>query len=322
MDEIKLYEQLQPPPPPDAGRLREAARARLTTATSAPLAHPPKRRSTVLAVTAAAALAAAGTSYGLAATYGAASPRLSTTGGRTTPIGLTAVQGCPGQYITAGTLKQVSGTQLIVQPASDSDHVNRAWRSQQVTVATKASTVTRIPASGTVSDITDGARVSVQGTWSGDRLAATQVDIQAGLPPMRSFGPRFPRNPGNLRKLSPPPGTPKFGPPFATGTVKDAHGGDFTVLWQSPLQGVRRIRVTTSGSTSVETNASASLSQLTLGANIVAVGSLGHDGVMTASAVTEEPSGTLILLPHSPVKIRSSGCSAPAITTAVILTSG
>lgn len=327
MDEIKLYEQLQPPPPPDALRLREAARARLTTATSAPPAHPARGRSTVLAVTAAAALAAAGTSYGLTAAHDAPGARLSTTAGRSTTAGpstiagLTAVQGCPGTYLTAGTLKQVSGTQLTVQPANDSDHVNRAWRSQPVTVATTASTVTRIPASGTVSDITDGSRVSVQGAWSGRSLTATQIDIQAGLPPVRSFGPRLPLHPGKIRKLS-PPGAPKFGPPFATGTVEDAHDGDFTVVSQSPLQGGRRIRVITSTSTSVETTATATLSQLTLGGNVVAVGSVGHDGVMTAKAVTQQPAGTQILLPHSPVKVRSSGCSAAAITTAVILPAG
>jgi len=327
MDEIKLYVQLQQPPPLDAPRLREAARARLTAATSAPPAHPARRRGTVLAVTAAAAVAAAGTSYGLTAAHGTATPRLSTTTGRGTTIGLTAVQGCPGEYVTAGTLKQVSGTQLSVQPlsarpATDAGQVNGAWRSQPVTVATKASTVTRIPASGTVGNITNGARVSVQGTWSGRNLAATQVEIEAGLPPMRSFGPRLPRHPGSIRKPSPPPGLPRFGPPFAIGTVEDAHDGDFTVVTQNPLSGVRHIRVITSSSTDVETNVSASLSQLTLGANVLAVGSIGHNGVMTASAVTEQPSGTLILLPGKPVKVRSSDCSAAAITTAVILSTG
>jgi hypothetical protein len=316
VDEIKLYEQLQPPPLPETARMREAARARLTAATSATPAHPAKRRGTVLAVTAAAALAAAGTSYGLTAAHGAASPRQSTAAGRATTTGLTAVEGCPGKYITAGTLKQVSGTQLVVQPASDADRVNRVWQAQPVTVATSTSTVVTVPGTGTVSDITDGSRVQVQGSWSGRSLAAAQVSITAGLPPASSFAPH-PLNPGRLRKLSPPKGAPKFGPPFATGTVEDVRSGDFTVVTQNPLLGVSRIRISTSSSTRVLTEVSTSLSQLTVGANVVAVGPISH-GVMTASTVTE-PAGGRVLLAGGPVKVRSSGCSAQAITTAVIV---
>lgn len=61
-------------------------------------------------------------------------------------------------YITAGTLEGVSGTQLIIQPANDQDHMNRTWRAQPVTVATSASTAITRPVSGTVSDIADGSR--------------------------------------------------------------------------------------------------------------------------------------------------------------------
>ena len=60
---------------------------------------------------------------------------------------------------------------------------------------------------------------------------------------------------------------------------------------------------------------------LAAGANIVAVGQLGPHGVLTASIVTE-PSVVRIELAGGPAKIRPSGCSADAITTAAILAGG
>ena len=310
MDEIKLFEELRPPAPLDGQRMRDAARARLNAATSAPLERPLRRRGTVVAIAAAGALAVGGASYGLTAATGSAGTHPA--GSSRLPVstaGLTAVQGCPGKYVTAGTLKQVSGTQLALQPVSDT---------RQVTVLTNSSTSITVPATGTVSDITDGSRVTVQGTWSGRSLAATQISVQAGLPPAGSIGPRFPRHHGHVRKLAPPKGVPPQGPPFVTGTVKAARDGSFTVVAKNPFGGARRVRVITSSSTEVKTAAKASLSQLSIGSNVVAVGPVGHGGVMTASTVTE-PAGGQIELPGGLVKIRSHGCSAAAITTAAIL---
>ncbi len=104
-----------------------------------------------------------------------------------------------------------------------------------------------------------------------------------------------------------------------TGTVVDAHDGSFTVDTQTPAG--LRVQVTTSNSTKVVTKASASLSQLDLRANVVAVGQVGPGGVLTASTVTE-PSVTEIVLTGGPAKLRPSGCSASAITTAAILACG
>lgn len=324
MDEITLFKELQPPPPADAPRMREAARARLTAAASGAPRHPARpRHRTVLVVASAAALAAAGTSYGLAAVGGGPSAAPSgTSRAQATAAGLTSVNGCPGSYITAGTLEKVSGTQLTIQPANDADHVNRSGHAKPVTVDTSASTQITRPASGTVSDITDGAHVDVQGTWSGSALVATQVGIEAALPAPRSFGPQVPGPLGNLRKLYGP--TPKLhatnfaAPPFANGTVADAHGGSFTVVTDRPLLGVLRIHVITSSSTKVVTKAGASLNQLTIGANVVVVGTIGSGGVLTASTVAE-PSLMKIELAGSPVKVRTSSCTASAITTAAIL---
>jgi hypothetical protein len=217
-------------------------------------------------------------------------------------------------YITAGTLEQVNGTQLILQPANDADHVNRTWRAQPVTVATSPSTVITRPVSGTVGDITDGSHVVVQGTWSGGRLAATEVGIEVALPSPSSFGP--PVSGQNLHKLLPPQGW--LGPPVATGTVVDAHDGSFTVVMDNLGLGAQRVQVTTSNSTKVVTKASASLSQLSPGANVVAVGQIGPHGVMTASTVAE-PAVLGIVLAGGPAKIRPAGCSAAAITTAAVL---
>lgn len=262
----------------------------------------------MLAAAAAAALVAAGTGYGLTAAQGSGRAAQ-----RSTAAGVTAVYGCAGMYLTAGTLKQVSGTRLVIQPANDQDHVNRNWRAQPVTVATSPSTAITRPASGTVSDITDGSHVTVQGTWSGGTLAATQVGIEAALPAPGSFWPPIPASAPKLRGA---PG--RF--PAVTGTVVHAHDGAFTVDAQGPA-GLRRVRVTTSGSTQVVTKVSASLSQLDLGANVVAVGRIGSDGVMTASTVAES-SEMEIVLAGGPAKLRPSGCSASAITSAAIQAGG
>jgi hypothetical protein len=313
VDEIKLFEQLRPPPPPDAARMREAARARLAAATGAPLAHPARRRSTVVAVAAAGALVAAGAGYGITDAQGGSS-HLPSGSSRllTTAAGLTAVNGCPGKYVTAGTLKKVIGTQAVIQPATG----------RLVTVATSPAAVITRPVSGTVSDITDGSQVTVQGTWSGRRLAATQVGIEAGLPAPGSIGPRLPRHRGNvpaLFKLRPPKGV--LPPPLARGKVVNAHDGSFTVIMRNAIPGVRRVQVITSHATKVLMDASTSLSQLDIGANVVAVGQIGSDESLTASTVTEPPGGR-IMIGGGLVRLRTSGCSASAIMTAAILASG
>jgi hypothetical protein len=316
VDEIKLFEELEPPPPPDAARMRDAARARLIAATCAAPGHEARRRNSVVAVAAAAALVAAGTGYGLAAARsGGPNPARSTTGGSgtTTPhttkpstaAGLTAVLGCPGMYITAGTLEQVSGTRAILESANGP---------RRITVATSASTVITRSVTGTLGDVTDGSHVSVIGTWSGAKLAATEVSIGAALPATAS---KFPvgRSFVAPRTLRPPKGF--FGPPFAGGTVTDAHDGGFTVIMRTSLTRARRIVVTTSSSTEVRTQARSSLGQLSLGDDVVAVGQVARNRVLTAGTVAESPF-VQILVPGGLSKLRTSGCSASAITTAVV----
>ena len=217
-------------------------------------------------------------------------------------------------YITAGTLEQVNDAQLIIQPADDQDHVNRDWRAKPVTVATTASTAISRPASGTLSDITDGSHVQVQGTWSGQKLAATEVGIEAALPALPV--PKFPAN-GHVRtrvlKGS-------LGLPFATGTVVDAHDGGFTVILRNPIAlpgAPTQVQVITSSATEVVGRVNASATALDLGSNVVAVGPIGANGVMAASTVAES-SIINTLLAGGPVELKPSSCSASAITTAAI----
>jgi hypothetical protein len=305
VDEIKLFGELKPPPPASAPRMRDAARARLTAATSAPQSHPAMRRSTVVTVAAAAALVAGGTSYGLTAGQGGLSGSKSLPA---TAAGLTAVRGCPGKYITAGTLEKVSGTRAMIEPRA-SAHL--------ITVATSSSTVINRPVTAAVSDITDGSRVVVTGIWSGRSLAATHVGIEEGLPAPGFLGGLPPRH---ARKVRNPPQPPKGAPTVTGGTVVDVHDGSFTVLLL-PIPGGRRIQVTTSDSTKVMKDATASLSQLNLGANVVAVGRLGPHGSLRASTVTE-PAFASFIIGRGLVRLRPWGCSASAITTAAILAGG
>lgn len=331
MDEIKLFGLLQPPPPPDAARIRENARARLTAAANAPLAHPARRRVLAVgAVAAAAAVMAAGTGYGLTiaqrGTGHLPGGRIQT---HVTAAGLSAVHGCAGEYITAGTLKQVSGTRLVIQPANDHDHHDRAWRAHPVIVVTTRSTVISRPAPGKAADITDGSKVVVQGSWSGGRLAAAQVGIEKTTPVI-SLGPPTSHHPAAIAGLIPKgqhlprharriPPAMLLHPSFATGTVTGAHDGSFTVIMYRPFPGLpARIRVTTSSSTSVETKASIGPGQLNAGVNVVVVGRMGPHGVLTASVV-EEPPVMGVVLAGAPTKLRPRSCSASAITTAAVL---
>jgi hypothetical protein len=273
-----------------------------------------RRLAAGVAVAAAASVVAAGAGYGITAAQVGSSPLPGTTAGSTSAAGLTAVHGCPGMYMTAGTLRQVSGTRLVVKPANDTDHVNRVWRAKPVTVATTRSTAVTIPTTGTLSDITDGSRVEVSGTWSGSSLAAAQVSLVTGKPPQVSYGLLFKGKPGHLHRTGPK--GMRF--PAVNGTVADADNGGFTVLDDDPLLGNYRVRVITSSSTKVQGYTRTRLSQLNLGANVVAVGTIGRDGVMTAITVAESGVNVMILA-GGPVNIRTAGCSASAITTAAVL---
>jgi hypothetical protein len=286
VDEITLFEQLRPPAPADAPWIREAARLRLAAA-SAPPARPARR--VTLAAVSAAALAVAGASYGLTAGLSGTAAE----GGSGSPsatAGLTAVSGCPGMYLRAGFLVQVSGTRLTIGSYP-----------RNATVAVSSSTSVTVPVTGTAGDITAGSHVFVTGYWTGTTFTAAKVGIEPSLPVRLGV-----------------PAEPK--PPVLVGTVDSVRDGSFTVTVPEASGHSRinaKIRVTMADSTQVMKPARAGLRQLHVGANLVVVGRLGPDGVLTASTVVE-PSFIRIAGLGQPTKVKPASCSASGIAAAVL----
>jgi hypothetical protein len=164
---------------------------------------------------------------------------------------LTAVSGCAALESASGTLEQVNGSSLVIKTASG----------QPLTVTTTASTEAgEVGASGSLlGDVTDGASVTVWGPSSDAAIAAFGVIIA---------------NPAQ-QHVQPPPGMI-----VVKGTVADASSAGFTVVTADGT----RVPVTTSGDTSVSV-LNASLGQFPVGASILALGSAGPDGTLSAVGV-------------------------------------
>lgn len=227
--------------------------------------RPTARRRSALAASAAAALVLlGGAGYGVTAALTGHAAGAVRAGAKT--AALTAVHGCTTLEQVTGTLAQVNGGRLVITTASG----------QPVTLSATAATM--VSASGApLSDITDGASVSVAGPSSGGTIAA------------------------HIVKLGQPAGTNKPAPPgagaqqqqqtsagitAARGTVADASAAGFTVVTASGT----RIPVTTSSGTIVSV-VNASLSQLQAGAATIAVVRPGPDGTLSAAAVVQVPAG-------------------------------
>ncbi len=225
----------------------------------------------MLAAGAAAALVLiGGAGYGLTAAF--TGPSASPAGAGATAA-LTAVGGCTGLKEASGTLEQASGTGLVIKTASG----------QLVTVTASASThvsLGRAP----LTDITDGAFVMVGGRESGETIAAHAVGL--GLSPF------------NGRIVAPPEVA------TAQGTVADAGPSGFTVVRPDGT----RVAVTTSSETNVNL-LHASLSQLRTGVSSIAIGRVGPDGTLAATAILQPG--------VSGGKLEVKGCSPGSITTAV-----
>jgi hypothetical protein len=253
-----------------------------------------KPRRVLVAAAAAVVLVAGAVSLGLIGWLGGHGD-----GSMVAAAGLTAVNGCSGLDATSGTLEQVNGTSLVVKTPAG----------QRVTVTTSASTAVNREVTGSVRDITDGMHVIVHGTYAEGRIAARSVGI--------GVAPKLPI-PGGGR---PKPADRRFPAPvwgqsgFAIGTVQNASDRGFTVV----MAGGIRAPVTTSGSTTVFTLASASLSELKTGEYIVAVGSAGPDGTLAAATVEEGTS-----LPHVQhgdgiSSLPRIGCSSSTVATAALV---
>ncbi len=230
-----------------------------------------RRPRAMLAAGAAAALVLiGGAGYGLTAAF--TGPSASPAGAGATAA-LTTVGGCTGLKEASGTLEQASGTGLVIKTASG----------QLVTVTASASThvsLGRAP----LTDITDGAFVMVGGRESGETIAAHAVGL--GLSPF------------NGRIVAPPEVA------TAQGTVADAGPSGFTVVRPDGT----RVAVTTSSETNVNL-LHASLSQLRTGVSSIAIGRVGPDGTLAATAILQPG--------VSGGKLEVKGCSPGSITTAV-----
>jgi hypothetical protein len=213
------------------------------------LAGPARR---ALLVTGSAA-AAAVLLVGVAAATGLVQVDLSgpSTSGPSTETAFTAVSGCPALESANGTLEQVNGGSLVIKTASG----------QPLTVTTTAATEAgEVGASGSLlGDITDGASVTVSGPSSDGTIAAFFVIVA---------------NPAQ-QNPQPPPGMV-----VVKGTVADASTAGFTVVTSDAT----RVPVTTSGHTAVSV-LNASLGQMPPGASILALGSAGPDGTLSAVGV-------------------------------------
>jgi hypothetical protein len=170
-------------------------------------------------------------------------------GGGGTQTTLTAVTGCAQLEQANGTLERVNGNSVVIKAASG----------QLVTVTTTAAT--KIGATGALlSDITDGAPVTVAGASSGGTIAADLVLV------------------GDKTSLTIP------GITTAQGTVSDASTAGFTVVTSTGT----RVPVTATGSTDVVVTR-ASLAMLTPGGSTMVVGHAGPNGTLSALGVVQPP---------------------------------
>jgi hypothetical protein len=187
---------------------------------------------------------------------------------------LAAVTGCTQLQQADGTLEQVNGSSLVIQTASG----------QPVTVTTTAATFVSM-SGALLSDITDGASVTVRGYSSGGMIAAAIVTV--GQP---------------FSAVNPPGFVP------LQGTVADAGTAGFTLV----TSGGTRVPVTTSGDTLVVVP-HASPGQLRAGASIFAVGHAGPGGTLSAQGVAAVSQ----LPPGRQVSVSVKDCSSSSVTEAL-----
>jgi hypothetical protein len=272
----------------------------------------PRRRNVLAAGAAAALVVLGGAGYGAAAALTGQAPSSAGAGARAAV--LTAVSGCAGLKQASGTLEQVHGDSLVIETSGG----------RPVTVTTTASTMLSVMSGAPLSDITDGAPVTVMGSSSDGAIAATNVTVgqtkpEPGAPTKSDSGSVVKTKSDSGRAVKPKPksGTGSVGSTtpapngIVQGTVADAGADGFTVVTSSGT----RVPVTTSGDTQVNV-LRASLGQLRAGAATVAVGYVEPDGALSATVVLQPPlkkpgSGQL----HGTISV--NGCSPASIDSAL-----
>jgi hypothetical protein len=245
------------------------------------------RRHAVLAASAAAALVLlGGAGYGAAAALTGHAP--GTAGTAAKAAVLTSVSGCATLKQVSGTLEQVNGSSLVLKTSSG----------QSVTVTTSAATRVATVV-GQLSDITDGAPVTVTGPGSDGTIAAQVVGLGNPAPPNPQKN--APANGGLVQTHT----QTAQGDVTVSGTVSDASATGFTVIESDGAQ----IPVTTSSDTLVKIR-QASLSELQTGATTIAVGYAGPDRTLSAMLIAQP-------LPGGRFMLSVQGCSSSSIQHAI-----
>jgi len=272
----------------------------------------PRRRSALAAGAAAALVVLGAAGYAAAAALTGQAPNSAGAGARAAV--LTAVSGCAGLKQASGTLEQVNGDRLVIETPGG----------RPVTVTTTASTMLSVMSGAPLSDITDGAPVTVLGSYADGAIAAGNVTVGQTKPApggptkgdsssaVKTKSGRGPVVQAKQKSGTGSAGSTKPAPNgIVQGTVADADAAGFTVVTSSGT----RVPVTTSGDTLVSLP-HASLSQLRTGAATVAVGYVEPDGALSAAVVLQPPSkkpgsGT----PRPAISV--NGCSPASIDSAL-----
>jgi hypothetical protein len=243
----------------------------------------PRRHPVLVGSAAAALVLLAGAGYGITAAL------TGPAGADAAPTALTAVSGCASLEQASGTLERVNGSSLVIKAASG----------QPVTVTTTTATkVSESAAAGALlGDITDGAVGTVLGFSHDGTIAASFVIIA-------DPAQQHPQLPAGLV--------------FVQGTVADASTAGFTVVTSDGA----RIPVKTSSATIVSAT-DVSLSQLPVGATIVAVGHGGPGGTLSAAGVAaifdlpQNTHGQAQTPGNSPSPVPARNCSPASIANAL-----
>jgi hypothetical protein len=271
----------------------------------------PRRRSALAAGAAAALVVLGAAGYGAAAALTGQAPSSAGAGARAAV--LTAVSGCAGLKQASGTLERVNGDRLVIETPGG----------RPVTVTTTASTLLSVMSGAPLSDITDGAPVTVLGSYSDGAIAAGNVTVGQTKPVLGgptkgdSSAVKTKSGGGPVVQAKPKSGTGSVGSTkpapngIVQGTVADAGAAGFTVVTSSGT----RVPVTTSGDTLVSV-LHASLGQLRTGAATVAVGYVEPDGALSATAVLQPKSKKPGSGPLHPA-ISVNGCSPASIDSAL-----
>ena len=202
--------------------------------------------------------------------------------------------GGAGRRGTVGTLQSIDGSTLTVATFNRGGDNGTNAAGGTTTVVTNGSTKFYKAASGSLSDIKTGDRVTAMGTPDGtNSLTAARITdtgtMNAALGPGGGGGVRrFGNGNGNG---APPPSNPNVTRPdpnsFANGTVKSISGTTLTVTQND---GTTKT-VNSNGSTVVSVLKAVSINDLTTGQAVTVRGNNNSDGTVTASNVVEGMGG-------------------------------